>query len=172
MVCFLNHSTSLHHDRNLLCLNLKSLLTLSGFRQPVFRRPIKNECQSIIARHNARFFYAAVTCNPSASKMHSKKKKISNWYLFLIKKISVWECHVIDNRYIMIQSQVDIMLYWFENWYLNIHTSRWMCVVEKYLWKKKKVGQGDNLWKKSNKNFYVLYFILMKMYVFYLYVFI
>lgn len=119
-------------------LNLKSLLTLSGFRQPVFHRPIKNECQSIIARHNARFFYAAVTCNPSASKMHSKKKKISNWYLFLIKKISVWECHVIDNRYIMIQSQVDIMLYWFENWYLNIHRSRWMCVVEKYLWKKKK----------------------------------
>lgn len=59
-------------------LNLKSLLTLSGFRQPVFHRPIKNECQSIIARHNARFFYAAVTCNPSASKMHSKKKKISN----------------------------------------------------------------------------------------------
>ena len=160
MVCFLNHSTSLHHDRNLLCLNLKSLLTLSGFRQPVFRRPIKNECQSIIARHNARFFYAAVTCNPSASKRNSKKKKISNWYLFLIKKISVWECHVIDNRYIMIQSQVDIMLYWFENWYLNIHTSRWMCVVEKYLWKKKKKLDKETIYERKVIKifmFYILY---------------
>lgn len=141
-------------------LNLKSLLTLSGFRQPVFRRPIKNECQSIIARHNARFFYAAVTCNPSASKMHSKKKKISNWYLFLIKKISVWECHVIDNRYIMIQSQVDIMLYWFENWYLNIHTSRWMCVVEKYLWKKKKKLDKETIYERKVIKifmFYILY---------------
>lgn len=159
MVCFLNHSTSLHHDRNLLCLNL-NLLTLSGFRQPVFRRPIKNECQSIIARHNARFFYAAVTCNPSASKMHSKKKKISNWYLFLIKKISVWECHVIDNRYIMIQSQVDIMLYWFENWYLNIYTSRWMCVVEKYLWKKKKKLDKETIYERKVIKifmFYILY---------------
>ena len=160
MVCFLNHSTSLHHDRNLLCLNLKSLLTLSGFRQPVFRRPIKNECQSIIARHNARFFYAAVTCNPSASKMHSKKKKISNWYLFLIKKISVWECHVIDNWYIMIQSQVDIMLYWFENWYPNIHRSRWMCVVEKYLWKKKKKLDKETIYERKVIKifmFYILY---------------
>lgn len=141
-------------------LNLKSLLTLSGFRQPVFHRPIKNECQSIIARHNARFFYAAVTCNPSASKMHSKKKKISNWYLFLIKKISVWECHVIDNRYIMIQSQVDIMLYWFENWYLNIHTSRWMCVVEKYLWKKKKKLDKETIYERKVIKifmFYILY---------------
>lgn len=52
------------------------------------------------------------------------------------------------------------MLYWFENWYSNINfemnVRRWKISI------KKKVGQGDNLWKKSNK---FLYFILMKMYV-------